>query len=300
MKLKHIQNHTHTVIGVDLGGTNIRAGRLVNGKLMQHAENQVPQNNSSAALILQTISNTIKKVFTPDVEGIGIGVPGLVDKTHGVIHSIVNIPSFDYIEISSILRDIFHVPIHLENDTNCFALGEKYFGHGKGYQNMVGLSIGTGMSAGIIVDNILIEGNNSGSGEFGEIPYLDSKFEAYCSGQFFKEKAPKNGKALFYDAQHGDANALKLFSQFGMHLGKAMKVIVLTIDPEIVIIGGSVSKAHAFFHEAMMHELKDFTFKRTLEKLKIVYTDNTNHPIYGAASLVIQKLADTPIERNIV
>lgn len=272
-------------IGVDLGGTNVRAGLVNNGKIENHASSIIPQTDDDNEVI-QCIIDVINKVFIPNVAGIGIGVPGLFDNEKGIIHSIMNIPSFKSVPIGKILNDRFKTPVFISNDVNCFALGEKFYGAGVDYRNMVGLSIGTGLGVGIISRNNLLEDANGGSGEFGEVPYLDSNIEAYASGQFFSRELNKTGKEAFQLAKEENKEALNAFKQFGIHLGKAIKVILLALDPEIIVIGGSVSQSKEFFHDTMIEEIQNFVFKETLDNLKIEYSNLEFSPILGATNII--------------
>ncbi len=118
----------------------------------------------------------------------------------------------------------FNVPVFIDNDANCFAVGERLYGKGRQYENFVGLAIGTGIGAGIINRGRLLEDSNCGSGEFGEISYKDKRYEDYCSGLFFKNKYNIDGKTLCKKAKNNNRAALKIFEDFGYHLGNAIKL----------------------------------------------------------------------------
>jgi glucokinase len=178
------------------------------------------------------------------------------------------------------------VPVYVNNDANCFAVGEKVFGKGKDYQNMVGLIIGTGLGAGLIINNKLYAGRNCGAGEFGMIPWKEGILEDYCSGQFFKTTCNSPGEQLFHEALQGNIRAKEVFAEFGRNLGNAIGIILLTIDPEIVILGGSVSKSFAFFRDAMWDSLSSFPYPRTLRQLRIEVSEVDNVAILGAAALL--------------
>jgi glucokinase len=274
-------------IGVDLGGTNIRVGLVKGTELVKYASSKTPQGENVEKEVIDSIVNTIAEVFEEGVSGIGIGIPGLFDNTTGVIHSIVNIKSLTKVPIRDILLQHFGVPVFINNDVNCFALGEKYFGAGVKFDNLVGLSIGTGMGAGIITGGELLKDTNGGSGEFGEVPYLDSNFENYCSGQFFIDKYNISGEEMFKRATEGDKIAVKAFEELGVHLGKVIKLIVLAFDPQIIVLGGAVSKSNKFFHKAMIEEIrKNFSFQESINKLKIEYSQEKYSPILGATKLI--------------
>lgn len=290
-------NNNTFLIGVDLGGTNVRAGLINNGKVIKYHKAGVPHSLNDPAPVIGAIIDTIKEVFIPEVIGIGIGVPGLIDKEKEYIHSVINIPSFKTIELKSILTQYFKVPTFIKNDVNCFALGEKYFGAGRPYRNMVGLSIGTGLGVGIISGNKLFEDANNGSGEFGEIPYLKSTFESYCSGQFFKNKLGVSGAKAFELAKNGNQTAFKAFKEMGSHLGKVLKIVILTLDPQAIIIGGSVARAKDYFHSSMIKELNTLVFKETLKKIDIKYAEQEHSPILGASKLITLSKVNQPVSK---
>ncbi|MDA3892299.1 MAG: ROK family protein [Salinivirgaceae bacterium] len=276
---------TAQIIGIDLGGTNVRVGLVEDGKVIKHASAKVPVSKSDPEPVLKCIIDTVQKIISDSVVGIGIGLPGVMDKKEGIIRAITNIPSFTNIPIKQIVSDYFNVPVFIDNDVNCFVLGEKFFGAGKNFRNVVGLSLGTGMGTGIITGNTLLEDANGGSGEFGEVPYLDDNIEAYCSGEFFTRALGKTGDEAYELAKAGDQQTLKIFTEFGTHLGKAIHIILLAFDPEIIIIGGSAANSSKYFHEAMMTELNKFVFQNSVKKLKIVYAQEKYSPILGASKL---------------
>lgn len=272
-------------IGVDLGGTNVRAGLVSDGKIIKLKSAKIPQNAQDKNEVLRVIFDTINDVFIPEVASIGIGVPGLIDRENQAIHNIVNIPTFSYIPLGKLATEHYCRPVKLDNDANCFALGEKNFGKGIGYRNIVGVTIGTGLGAGIISGEKLFDDTHRGSGEFGEVPYLDKNIEAYCSGQFFINKYKIRGEELLEKAKNGDDKAQLIFKEFGYHLSKAIKIIQLTLDPQCIIIGGSVAKSNEFFHNSMLEGLQDFVYKDTIKQLKIAYSTLQNAAILGAASM---------------
>ena len=125
--------------------------------------------------------STIEEVFDSAVSGIGVGVPSIVDVEKGIVYDVQNIPSWKEVHLKQLLEERFQVPVFINNDANCFAIGEKHFGKGKDHENMIGLIVGTGMAGGIIIKNQLYNGYNCGSGEFGMIPYLEHNYEYYSS-----------------------------------------------------------------------------------------------------------------------
>jgi glucokinase len=202
---------------------------------------------------------------------------------------VVNIPSWDSVPLSEIISDYFNKPVYVNNDANCFALGEKYFGKGKPWSNFVGLTIGTGMGAGIIINGRLYSGQLCGAGEFGSIFFKDKTIEAFASGQFLKDKN-LDGKLVFKRASMGDPVALKLFEDLGSHIGRAIANILFALAPEAIILGGSVSVAFKYFGDSMHEFLEDnFPYRRLYHQLTIDVSEMENSGILGAASLVLEQ-----------
>ena len=278
------------IIGVDLGGTKVQAGLVKGREILDRRYRLIPADSENPEEIIDVISGVIAELFDKDIAGIGIGVPSLVDREKGIIYNVQNIPSWQNVALADILQDRFHVPVFLDNDANCFALGEYRFGAGQGCENFVGLALGTGMGAGIITDGHLLKDANCGSGEFGSIPYLDSIYEDYCSGKFFKKFYSVNGENLLKKAETGDKDALKAFKEFGFHLGNAIKTIMFAVDPHKIIIGGSVAASRKYFEQAMLECIKTFPYPESVEKLEIKFTETPNIAIFGAASLYFDRV----------
>jgi glucokinase len=274
-------------IGVDLGGTNVRSG-LVCGEQLMKVDARKIRSQGSAEEVFADLCASIDAVFLTGgskVSGIGIGVPSLVNTETGSIHDATNIPSWTSVPLRTWLEKKYRVPVRVDNDANCFALGEKYFGQGRDRENFVGLIIGTGLGAGIISRGHLHSGTNCAAGEFGLMPYQDSILEHYASGQFF-ERHKSNGPTLYKAAQAGDKKALAIFSDYGRHLGYAIKLVMYSLAPEMIVIGGSVAKARKFFEPALKESLKDFAYSSVAKQMQFKTSKLKHSAILGAASLL--------------
>ncbi len=286
-------NRNIKVIGVDLGGTKVNAGLVVGSRVGKSFKSLLSFNDASTSVdvVISNIADTIEKVFEPGVKGIGIGVPSIVNRKEGIIYDAQNIISWKEVALGPILEKKFGVPVFLDNDANCFAIGERFYGKGQDYENFVGLTIGTGFGGGIINGGYLLKDENCMSGEFGELYYLDSKAEDYCSGHFFREKYNVDGAILYRNAERGEAEALKIFAEFGYHLGRVIKMIITSVDPQAIIIGGSIVGSRKFFETSMRAEVKKFTYTRASEKLVIEFSDNAVYaPVLGAAAVCLNNL----------
>lgn len=286
------------VLGIDIGGTNIRVGLVKNNRLV-HVESLKIKKDGSETEILDDLNLLIGQFLNEKIDGIGIGVPGLVDIEKGIVYNTTNIPAWKKVHLREQIEAKNGIPVYVNNDANCFVLGAKYFGQLKGYDNIVGLIIGTGFGSGLVLNNQLYLGENCGAGEFGMIPFRNHNFEYYCSGQFFYKEFGVAGEELEEKAKAGDAKALDIFSQYGSNLGEAIKVIMLAVDPEIIILGGSVSKSYRFFKDAMWESIRNFLYVHSSEKIKVEVTKTNYIAILGAAALYYNALKNIAIQNKI-
>ena len=273
-----------TVLGIDIGGTNIRAGVVNNFKIEELTSIQI-NNKGTEEEVFNDLIKVVNEVFNDQITAIGIGVPSVVDTHAGIVYDVQNIPSWKEVMIAKRMKEIFNLPVLVNNDANCFALGEYHFGKGKGTKSLVGVTIGTGLGSGIIINGKLYCGPNCGAGEFGMIGYLDNVMEYYASGQFFTNIYHVDGKEVFERAKKSDGNALRMFDELGFHLGNAFKNILYALDPEMIIIGGSLKNAWEFYSAAMKKQLNTFAFSRSVSNVQIHLSELENCGVLGAAAL---------------
>lgn len=271
-------------IGVDLGATNIRAGIVEAGVIYRMVTEPFPFDKPEKETI-ESLIGAIRKIMNSNIKGIGIGVPSILDSRHGIVYNAVNIPSWREIHLKDILENEFKVPVIVNNDCNCFVFGERYYGEATIYQNIVGITLGTGLGAGIIINNMLYEGMNTGAGEIGSLPYFDSDYEKYCASHFF-EKYKTTGSDLYQRAQEGDEEAISIWELFGYHVGNLMKAILLTYDPEAIVIGGNIAKAREYFEKTMHKQLSTFLYPHMIKNVEILFSKKEHIGLLGAAALI--------------
>ncbi len=277
------------VIGIDLGGTNVRAGLVVDGRLTE-VRSVAVRSRGSAQDVLEDMFSAIDPILRGDVAGIGAGVPSVIDLKAGVVYDVQNIRSWKKVPLKAHLEERYRLPAYVNNDANCFAAGEKYFGKAKPYGHAVGLIVGTGLGAGVIANGRLYSGANCGAGEFGMLPYLDKNFEAYASGQFFERVHGLSGRELAARAERGEGRALEVFAEFGVHVGEAVKAICYAVDPEIIVLGGSVTKSFRFFRDSLWRTFQTYAYSLAKERLTIEVSETENIAILGAAALYYDAL----------
>jgi glucokinase len=274
------------LVGVDLGGTNVRAGLVQNGKIISLKARPI-SSKAKQEIVLEEVCETIAAVFQKDIRAIGIDVPSMVDVKKGIVYSVANIPSWRKVPLKKILEKRFGVPVFVNNDAKCFALGELHYGAGRGHKNLIGLIIGTGLGAGVIIDGKLFYGSNGSAGEIGHAPYMENEFEHYCSGRFFEREFGLDGAILDQRAVAGDRDAQEKLASFGDAFADAIMTLLYAYDPEIIVLGGSVSKSYPFFEKRMREKLKPFRFQKSLKRLKIVQSKKPNIAVLAAAALCL-------------
>ena len=282
------------VIGIDLGATNIRGALVTNDRVSEIKSKRIKSMGTEEE-VLEDVFFVIDALKEKDLMAIGIGVPSVVDVEQGIVYDVQYIPSWKEVHLKKILENRYQIPVFVNNDANCFALGEYYFGKGKGSDHMIGLAIGTGLGAGVIVNHHLYAGPNCGAGEFGMVDYLDHCYEYYACGQFFQNVYHVDGQEVFEKAKSGDPQARQWYAEMGGHLGNAIKMIMYTYDPSLIIMGGSVRFAYPYFQEKMWERIRTFAFTKSIDKLRIEISELENSGILGAAGLYYDHLKSSAL-----
>ena len=276
------------VIGVDIGGTKISAGLVKNNRLLKSYTLPTPAEKGPEK-VLQAIVDTIKQLRIENPAGIGAGIPGLVDTRQGKVYDVQNIPGLSGMALRDELQAVFHCPVEINNDANCFVLGAKNHGDGQPFRHLVGLTLGTGLGGGLILNGELYEGVGTGAGELGSLPYKDGILEHYCSGQFFTRQYGITGKEARQRAVNGDKKALEMFYQYGENLGLAIRIVAHAFAPEAVILGGSISTSFWLFEKSMWNVLRQFPYAHVIDHLQIMPATSSDIALIGAASLIKKK-----------
>jgi len=306
--------------GIDIGGTTVKCGFFKNdGTFVEKWEIPTRKDNGGD-LILPDIADAIRErlekhgVSMDDVEGIGVGVPGPV-LDDGVVNGCVNLGwgVFNVAEkLSALLGGIRVVA---GNDANVAALGEQWRGGGKGFKNVVMVTLGTGVGGGIIIGGRILSGGHGAAGEIGHMQMRKNEtavcgcgkkgcLEQYASATgivrlaklaLADEKKPSSlrsltevtSKDIFDAAKTGDAMAMKLVDTLGEMLGSALAHITAVVDPDVIVIGGGVSKAGQILLDAIVKHYRPAAFhacRDTEFKLAVLGNDAG---MYGAVRMVL-------------
>jgi len=290
------------IIGVDVGGTKIKT-ILMNkdGKIFREIKINTEANKGKNKVIenivksINFVSGDVKKLL---IIGVGIGVPGLLNENKDRVLKLPNIKGFNNINLKKILEDRTKLKIKLENDASCMALGEFNFGHGKGLNNLVCITLGTGVGGGIIIDRGLYYGNNY-AGEFGHIIIEKNGLKCNCGGKGCLEEyvsvrgikraakklglKEKNVIKIQEIAKKGKKKAKNVYENVGRNLGIGLSNIVNVLDPELIVIGGGISNAGDILLKPAVKELNKRTFFNPgkLKKVKL----KSNSGAIGAGCL---------------
>lgn len=307
--------------GVDIGGTTVKIGFFeTTGKLVDTWE--IPtRTENDGELILPDIAESIKEnnekksITTDDIEGIGMGVPGPV-KDDGTVLKCVNL-GWGVFNVEKALSVICGgVKVKAGNDANVAALGEMWQGGGKGYEDVVMITLGTGVGGGIIRGGKIVAGTNGAAGEIGHMPMIDDESECCGCGKkgCLEQYASANGLvnvAEKYIAAHrtveteldlnagftakdvcdaakaGDKAGLAAVEESMRLLGKAMASVSCVIDPQVFVVGGGLSKAGNIIIDTASKYYKEYAFHASREtKIKLATLGNAAG-MYGGVKMVI-------------
>lgn len=250
-------------IALDLGGTNIRIGLVdESGRCTGHRSMPCRATEAEDVVVSQICELIAESLDGAGhcADGIGIGVPSVVDSERGIVYNACNIPSWREVHLKEIIEARFGIETRVANDCNCFALGEHRYGAGRGTTDMVGITLGTGVGAGLILGGRLYAGVLSGAGEIGSLPYLDSDYEHYCSSLWLRDKCHTTGADLAARAAAGDAEALATWHRFGRNLGELTKAILFAYAPERIVVGGGIAASISLFRAGWAEAVATFPY----------------------------------------
>ncbi len=282
---------TRNYIGVDIGGTSIVAARFSESELLDRAEAPTGADRP-AEEIMGSLFEAIGPVLHDNVVGIGIGAPGFMDTRSGEILMINNIPSFRGFSVKKAVENRFGLPVFQNNDANCFALGEAWFGAGREFENLVGVTLGTGLGGGIIINRKIHTGLVGGAGELGCFPFKGGIVEDTCSAALFANKYNKTGETLYNEAKKGSREAIAAFDELGRNIGEMINTVMFILAPEAFVIGGSVAKAWEFLERPLREEVDKFPVELISKKTKLLPAQLDNGGLYGAAALCISQMEE--------
>ena len=310
-------------IGIDVGGTNVKIA-LVDGEGKIIYSNSVPTYAQmgyeyTVNNIKQAIKDLMKETNTEakDIQGIGFDFPGQVDCKTGVVKNAPNIPGWVNVPIAQMIEDEFHIPTRIDNDVRCAALGELKFGAGRGCENFVCITVGTGIGSGLVINCKVVRGAANAAGEIGHIKLQmedgplcgcgDSGcLEAFASGPSIVAMAQeylKGGKSAKFRelavdgeitpyivakaAEAGDPVAKRIFEKMGYYIGMGLTSVINLLNPEKIIIGGGVAECGELLLDPIKRTINERAMKVQREAVEIVPAELGNSAgVIGASMLV--------------
>lgn len=320
MKNKEINVMDRYCFGVDLGGTTVKLGLFKpDGEVVDKWEIPTVKTDSGSH-ILPDIANSIldkmqeKGIYKEDVIGVGIGVPGPVDPD-GFVNKAVNLGWTGRVDLEGDLHELTGLHVKGGNDANVAALGEAWKGGAEGYEDVVVVTLGTGIGGGIIVKGKVLVGANGAGGEIGHIHIDDNEtevcgcgnkgcFEQYGSAtgvvrlanrRLAKDNEPSvlrsgeiSAKTVFDAVKAGDKVAIEIAETFGDYLGKGLAAVGCVTNPQIFVIGGGVSKAGDVLLDYIEDNYKKYVFHASRGSKFALAKLGNDAGIYGAAKLVLE------------
>lgn len=311
-------------IGIDVGGTNVKIA-LVDGEGKIIYSNSVPTYAQmgyeyTVNNIKQAIRDLMKETNTDakEIEGIGFDFPGQVDYKTGVVKLAPNIPGWINVPIAQMIEEEFNIQTRIDNDVRCAALGELKFGAGKGCENFVCITVGTGIGSGLVINGQLVRGAANAAGEIGHIKLQMNGgpicgcgdtgcLEAFASGPSivamaqeylkggkstkFREMAGADGEITPYivakAAEAGDPVAKRIFEIVGTYIGMGLVSVINLLNPEKVIIGGGVAAAGDLLLDPIRKTIKERAMVVAGNSVEIVPAELGNSAgVIGASMLV--------------
>ncbi len=292
----------HQVIGIDLGGTAIKLGRFTTtGECLQSLSVPTPQPQYPEP-VLAAVADAIAMVDpTHQATAIGIGTPGPTDITARIARIAINLPDWLDVPVADILEAQTQRPVVVANDANCAGLGETWLGAGQAYQNLILLTLGTGVGGCIILNGQLFVGHNGCAGELGLVT-LDPKghechsgntgsLEQHVSAQAIRREMGMEPGELATLAEKGDQGAIAFWQRYGRLLGIGLVSSIYVLNPEAVIIGGGISAAALYFLPATQAEVSQRIRPHYLGNLKLLTASLGNRAgMIGAAKLALNHI----------
>jgi glucokinase len=289
------------IIGIDLGGTKI-AGVLAtpSGKVLMDV-NIPTEASKGKKKVIENIKKAISMLMHSQkvkVKAIGIGAPGPILYEKGIVMEAPNLPGWKRVNIKKILEKEFKVPVFVDNDANCAALAEAWFGAGKFVKHFLYMTVSTGIGGGIIIDKKLYRGATGSAGEFGHMK-IDTNgpkcgcgrygcLESLASGTALKRKTGVQAISLELAARQGDKKALEAIQEVAHYLTIGIANLVNIFNPEMVVIGGGLSNMRELLFVPIKKEFKNYVLSVPAKSVKIVRAKlGTDAGVLGAAALCL-------------
>lgn len=306
------------IIGIDLGGTNIKSGLLDRDNNLVYSSSRptgsgLDQIVNNLRDVIEELTSMAKTEYSEQIEGVGIGVPGVVNKGLDHVFKCTNLGWFD-IPLRELLEKGTSVPIFIDNDANLAALAELYTGALKGSDTGLLLTLGTGIGGGLIINGKPYRGSNGLGMEIGHMVIGENFYNCSCGKngcfetfssatalvQYYKKSLKDNGsdsdfdveaKDIFEKAKDGDELSMKAVDRTATYLATGIVNIINTIDPGVIALGGGMAAKDGYLLNMTIEKVTENLFVKGFPSAKIVLASSGNQAgTIGAALLVKEEL----------
>ena len=268
------------LIGVDLGGTAIKLGRFsLDGELLAELEVPTPQPPMPGAVVIAIVEAVQQLDPERLASCVGLGLPGPMDAAGRVARVCINLPGWEQVPLAEWLEPQLQRRVTLANDGNCAVVGEAWQGAAKGYQDVLLLTLGTGVGGGVLLGGRLFTGHGGAAAEPGLIcidpegPPCNSgnrgSLEQFCSIGALARQSSLMPHELCQQADAGDPEALVIWQRYGRHLGVGLSSLIYVLTPELVLIGGGLSAASHHFLPSALEEVEHRVQRESRQGLEI-------------------------------
>jgi len=287
------------LIGVDLGGTKIEAGLVdLNGKVIKKII-MPTEAKAGKAKVIENIVYAVNKLRRDKILGVGIGIPGPTDYRRGIAINPPNLPGWTEVPLKKILEEKLKLCVAVENDAKCFAIAEYKCGYEKKVSSLVGVTVGTGVGAGIIINGKIFRGSSDSAGEIGHMTVVENGekcncgsrgcLEMYASGRgiermYFEKTKRKLSAEEIAQLVSKNKTAKMVIDEAAKYLGIGLANLIVTVNPEAVVIDGSIALIKGFVEKAEKEAQKHLGILP--KPVRIEHSKTEDAGILGAASVV--------------
>ncbi len=308
------------VIGVDLGGTNMRTALLSpDGLILDRHKVSTRAAEGWKQVVARLVENIVRYQKIAIGKGLtvaaaGVGAPGVIQMDSGIVVKSPNFPDWNNLPLKEVLEKALNVPVFIENDANAAALGERWLGAGRDINSMILLTLGTGVGGGIVLNKQIWQGADGMAGEIGHMTLIPDGRQCGCGNtgclemyasargivQSYREAVNSSGIAMvaelsseqiYQAARDGETVACKVMKDMGRMLGIGIASLINIFNPQMIVLGGGVKDAWQLFINATQEEVMRRAFKVPAERTKIVPSllgDDAG--MVGAAAVALQKI----------
>lgn len=305
-----------------MGGTFVKSALVTGeGKILKRYS-VATQAALGVEAVLGKMREAVGEVMSDETKGIGVGAPGLVDPGAGDVYDLTNFPGWKHVALAKLLGEFFGLPVFVDNDGNVMALGECLWGAGRGANSLLGITLGTGVGGGLVLSQQPYQPEGVSAVEIGHIVIVHNGLPCACGGrgclerlvgnQFiverFLQRVDRGAKTDVLDrvagdrkaitpevlseaADEGDELAREIWRETGEYIGSALVTVINLLAPEVIAIGGGVSKAGEKLFEPIRQWVQSYAMSALSERVSIVPAVLGNDAgVIGAASLAKQRL----------